>query len=372
VREGSLNLVFLGLSVTSSWGNGHATTYRALIQGLVARGHQVLFLERNVPWYAHNRDLKRMSGCRIELYRNLRELQKRFAEAVRAADFVMVGSYVPQGIEVGQWVLKTARAVTAFYDIDTPVTLACLEKDRCDYISRALVRRYDLYLSFTGGPTLKRIEKVYGSPVARALYCSVDPQRYFPEEMPLRWDLGYLGTYSPDRQPGLETLLLEPARQRENQRFIVAGPQYPRKIAWPRNVARTDHLPPGRHRRFYNRQKLTLNINRANIRQAGYSPSVRLFEAAACGTPIISDDWPGLERFFEPEKEILVARETREVLDYLTLSQARRRALGRAARKRVLAEHTAAARALQLEQYILERLGRTGWRKSGRLERGRA
>lgn len=353
MNAAALDIVILGLSVTSSWGNGHATTYRGLMRELCARGHRVLFLERDQPWYAKNRDLPQPPYGRTELYRSLATLKDRFAREVRQADLVIVGSYVPEGIAVGEWVTQTATGLTAFYDIDTPVTLARLASGDLDYLSRDLIPRYDLYLSFTGGPTLERLEREFGSPGARALYCSVDPDLYHPAPIPLKWDLGYLGTYSPDRQPTLELLLLEPARDWQLGRLVVAGPQYPRRIQWPPNVERIEHLAPAQHRHFYNAQRFTLNITRADMIAAGFSPSVRLFEAAACGTPIISDVWEGLDRLFKPDEEILLARTADEVLQYLReLPNSERAALGRRARQRVLTEHTAAHRAAELEGYV--------------------
>ncbi|MDP8965867.1 MAG: glycosyltransferase [Cyanobacteriota bacterium] len=350
-----MKIVILGLSITSSWGNGHATTYRGLVRELVARGHDVLFLERDVPWYAANRDLPNPSYCHTKLYSSLDELKDSFTQEVRDADFVMVGSYVPEGVAVGEWVTATARGVRAFYDIDTPVTLSKLERGETEYLCPSLIPNYDLYLSFTGGSTLKRIEQQYGSPRARALYCSVDPQLYYPEECNQPWNLGYMGTYSDDRQPALESLLLEPARQWQDGRFVVAGPQYPDAIAWSSNVERIEHLPPSEHRSFYNSQLFTLNITRADMVRAGYSPSVRLFEAAACGTPIISDYWQGIETILEIGKEILIANSPDQVLHYLReIPETERRAIGESARTRVLAEHTAAHRAAQLEHYVFQ------------------
>jgi spore maturation protein CgeB len=349
----ALRIVILGLSITSSWGNGHATTYRGLVRELGARGHDVLFLERDAPWYAANRDLETLSSARLELYSSVQELKERFGGEVRDADFVMVGSYVPEGVAVGRWVTTTARGITGFYDIDTPVTLTKVERGNCEYLSPALIRRYALYLSFTGGPTLEHLEQHYGAPRARPLYCAVDPHVYYPECGEERWELGYLGTHSPDRQHALEALLIEPARRWGQGRFVVAGPQYPSSIDWPANVRRLDHLPPAEHRAFYNAQRFTLNITRADMVRAGYSPSIRVFEAAACATPIISDCWQGLETFFTPGREILIARTPQETLCYLReLPEAERVALAWEGRARVLAEHTAAHRAAELEAYI--------------------
>jgi spore maturation protein CgeB len=353
-----LDIVILGLSITSSWGNGHATTYRGLMRELVRRGHDVLFLERDVPWYASNRDMPRPPYGRTELYTGLEDLRARFTEEVRKADLVVVGSYVPQGVEVGRWVQATARGIPAFYDIDTPVTLAKLARGDYEYLAPELIPGYRLYLSFTGGPTLRRIERELGSPAARALYCSVDPELYTPRRSEPRWDLGYLGTYSPDRQPTLERLMLEAAREWRAGRFVVAGPQYPESVEWPANVERVQHLPPPEHAAFYTSQRFTLNVTRVDMVHAGYSPSVRLFEAAACAVPILSDTWDGLETLFTPGKEILLASSAADTLSALrALSEAEARAIGERARARVLAEHTAAHRAEELENHALEALG---------------
>ncbi len=350
-----LDAVFLGLSITSSWGNGHATTYRALARALSAAGHRVLFLERDVPWYAQNRDLAAPPYCDVRLYGGVAELRDRFGERLRAADLAVVGSYVPDGREVARLVQELARGVTAFYDIDTPVTVAALERDACAYLAAELVPGFDLYLSFTGGPMLHRIERELGAPAARALYCSADPDVHRPAPQRPRWDLGYVGTYSADRQPALERLLVEPARRRAAARFGVAGPQYPGDLRWPANGERIEHHPPSAPAAIYAAQRYTLNVTRADMVRAGWSPSVRLFEAAACGAPVLSDRWPGIEVFFAPGREILLAGSAAEALAILDgLPEDERRAVAERARRRVLAEHTAAHRAETLVELVRE------------------
>jgi methyltransferase (TIGR04290 family) len=357
-----LDVVVLGLSITSSWGNGHATNYRALLRELHQRGHRVLFLERDVPWYATHRDLPDPSYCRTRLYASVEELRERFREAVRRADVVMVGSYVPDGVEVGRWVQEEAHGVTAFYDIDTPVTLEKLEAGDHQYLAPELVPGYDLYLSFTSGPTLSVLEDRWGSPDARPFHCLVDPERYHPLDEPERWLLGYMGTYSQDRQPTVESHLLAQARGRMDDAFVVAGPGYPDSVAWPPNVQRVEHLPPDAHPSFYNAQRFTLNATRRAMAEAGWAPGVRLFEAAACGVPVVSDRWRGIEEFFEPGTEILLADSGAEVAHLLdTVSPERAREIGDAARRRVLAEHTPDRRADQLERYVGEVRRRTSW-----------
>jgi spore maturation protein CgeB len=352
-----MKIVILGLSITSSWGNGHATTYRGLVRELVKRGHEVLFLERDQPWYAASRDLPNPPCGTTVLYGSLDELRERHLDAVRDADMVIVGSYVTEGVRVGDWVQAEANGVTAFYDIDTPVTLAKIARGDHEYLHPRQIQGYDLYLSFTGGPTLKRLEREFGSPRARALYCSVDPELYFPEPQPLQWDLGYMGTYSDDRQPSVKAFLLEPARQHPQGRFIVAGPQYPDTGTWPANVTHQPHLPPAEHRRFYNSQRFTLNVTRQDMIRAGWSPSVRLFEAAACGTPIISDRWAGIESLLVPHQEILLVDRTADVLDVLQrFGEDERLRMAERARQRILAEHTAAHRAAEVETHATELL----------------
>jgi spore maturation protein CgeB len=352
-----LRVIVLGLSITSSWGNGHATNYRGLVRALSARGHDVLFLERDVPWYAAHRDLSRPPYGRTELYDSPEHLFSRFGREIAGADLVVVGSYVPDGLSVGRFVTTVAGGITAFYDIDTPVTLSAVGRGDCEYLSAELIPEFDLYLSFTGGPTLSRLAEELGAREVRAFHCFVDPEAYAPADVPRRWDLGYLGTYSEDRQPALEALLLDPARRRPELSFVVAGPQYPASIEWPANVARVEHVAPRDHPAFYSAQRFTLNLTRADMLVAGWSPSVRLFEAAACATPVLSDRWEGLEHFFTPGEEILAAVCTDDVLSVLDdVAEDARADLARRARARVLKEHTAAQRARYLERLTLELL----------------
>jgi spore maturation protein CgeB len=260
---------------------------------------------------------------------------------------------VHQGREVCDWVLERAGGVKAFYDIDTPVTLSRLQDDSCEYLRASHVPQFDVMLSFTGGPTLQRLEDEFGARSAKALYCSVDVDQHRPTALKKDLELGYLGTYSADRQSGLEELLNEPARRLPKQRFAVVGAQYPKELVWPKNVQRVDHMAPDQHAMFYSRQRFTLNLTRADMRKAGYSPSVRLFEAAACGTPIISDDWVGLSEVLEPGKEILIAHSADDVTSYLqNVTDAQTRDIAEAARERVCAEHSSDHRAAELESYL--------------------
>ena len=343
------DIVFIGLSLSSSWGNGHATTYRSLLRGLAQLGQSVLFLERDVPWYRDNRDLPDPDFCDLVHYSSVADLETTFAAPIRAANHVVIGSYVPQGVAVIDLVNQLRGGDTWFYDIDTPVTLAKLARNDEDYLAPRQVRDFEGYLSFAGGPALATLETRYGAKAAYPLYCAVDADRYHPTGEPIIWDLGYLGTYSPDRQPTLEKLLIAPARRLPHMRFVVAGPQYPDDIDWPPNIERIEHLPPASHPSFYSRQRFTLNVTRQDMVANGYSPSVRLFEAAACGTPVISDRWDGLEELFPNGVAILLAEDSDDVVSLLLeRDEDWRSSVAAAARRRVLAAHTGRKRAEEL------------------------
>jgi len=348
-----LKIVILGRSITFSPGCGHAATYRGLLRELTARGHDVLFLERALE--GNGSDLHNPPSGRTERYSSLKELKGHFAGAIREADFVMVGSHLSEGIEIGEWVTRIAQGATAFYDFDPVRTMAKLTNGEGDYISPTLIPRYQMYLSFTGGLLLDYIEKRYGSPMARPLYCSVDARLHFPEQQEIKWDLGYAGNYSQDCQPILNRLFIEPARRWDDGCFVVAGAQYPRSLHWPKNVKRIPQLSPGKRRAFYNSQRFALNLTPPGAIAAGFTPNARLFEAAACGTPVISEFWPGLDTFFKPDDEILISHSRDETLIYLEeILELDRRRIAYRARERVLARHTTRQRAVELENYALE------------------
>lgn len=350
-------MTIFGLTITSSWGNGHATTYRGLLAGLASRGWRVVFYERDRAWYASNRDLLTCPFADIRLYSGWDSVRRSALAEAAVSDAVVVGSYCPEGARITEELLAQRAPggpVLAFYDIDTPVTLEYLRGAGCDYLRASQVPCFDLYLSFTAGPMLRHLEERWGARRARALHCCCDPEIYAPAKTELLWDLGYMGTYAPDRQARIETLMLAPARQLPGMRFVLAGPMYPRQ-PWPGNVIRLDHIAPTEHAAFYRACRFCLNLTRQAMVEWGYSPSIRLFEAAACGTPIISDPWPGSEAFFVPSREMLTASSTREIIRLLTKSSAQTISkMGAAARQRVLAEHTGARRAEQLDAYLDE------------------
>jgi spore maturation protein CgeB len=341
-------LVVFGLSLSSSWGNGHAIPFRGLCRELHTLGWSIDFFERDVEWYRSNRDVTAPDYANLYFYEDWR----CSADAVARADAVLVGSYVPDGLALIDW-LRVAERPLYFYDIDTPITLTGLQQaGQTAYLRSDQVPWFQCYFSFTGGPALKELHGTWGARHAEALYCGVDPLVYHPSELDPRFDclLGYMGTYAADRQPRLEALLIDTARQRPDARFLIAGPQYP-PLDLPTNVKRETHLYPREHAAFYSSNYATLNLTRDAMRRYGYSPASRLFEAAACAACIISDTWPGLDELLEPGRELLLADTRAEVEDHLAaLTPERRAAIGQAARERVLREHTFGRRAEQVDR----------------------
>lgn len=359
-----MKIVIFGLSITSSWGNGHATTFRALTRALRERGHRVLFFEKDVEWYASNRDMPEPPFCEVKLYENWADGLRSVRKELRDADVAVVGSYFPDGLAAIEEVFDSKVPVKAFYDIDTPITVASLRNGGADYLRADQVPGFDVYFSFTGGPLLRELKSKFGAQMAVPLYCSFDPDRYqfAPVRPDYECDFSYMGTYAPDRQGKIEELFCEPARQLWDKKFILAGPQYPNNICWPANVERIVHIDPQSHASFYSSSRMTLNVTRREMVLAGYSPSVRLFEAAACGTTIVSDHWAGLDTFLTPGSEILLASSAEDVITYIRhMNDEEAAAIGRRARERVLAEHTAERRATEFENAIA-----TATRKSNR------
>ena len=354
-REAAMRFVIFGLTISSSWANGHATPWRGLLKALHAQGHQATFFERDVDYYAAHRDLPDPDFCDLRLFDTWPPDGAR--DALAHADVAIVTSYCPDGLAACRLMLDAPRPLHLFYDLDTPVTLGALErdgiaiKDGAHYLTPDLIPQLDVYLSFSAGPVLETLKTRWGARSTAALCGSVDPDVHARVENPpdeFRCSLGYLGTYAADRQPGLEQLLIEPARARPRERFMVVGSLYPREIAWPHNVDTRWHLDPEDHPAFYSANRLTLSVTRKAMRQWGFTPSGRLFEAASCGTPVLTDSWPGLEEFFTPGEEILVADQAADVHAALDLSDAELRRIGDAARQRTLAQHTGASRAREL------------------------
>lgn len=362
-----MKLVVFGLSVSSSWGNGHATLWRALCGALARRGHAVVFFERDVPYYAAHRDQTQVPGCELHLYSGWREIESRARKLLAEADVGMVTSYCPDGIAATDLVLDSEIPLRVFYDLDTPVTLWNLRDGKTvPYIGPKGLSGFDLVLSYTGGEALSALKNELGARRVAPLYGSVDPavHRPVPPDPAYRCDLSYLGTYSADRQRALEMLLIEPARRLPERRFLIGGSQYPADFPSLNNLRFVRHVPPPEHAAFYSSSTLTLNVTRGPMAEMGYCPSGRLFEAAACGTPVLSDEWEGLDQFFEPGEEILIARTVEHAMDAISRRPEDLAAIARRARERTLESHTADHRAAELEKILEAARHGTGWRSA--------
>ncbi|CDX20013.1 conserved hypothetical protein [Mesorhizobium plurifarium] len=352
-----MRMVIFGLTVTSSWGNGHATLWRGLIRALAPLGWSISFFERDVPYYAGARDLHHLDGGELVLYPHWNDIAQLAAAAVREADVVIVTSYCPDAVEASRLAQESCRGLKVFYDLDTAVTLARIEQgDQPSYFGSEGLRDFDLVLSYTGGPALDALKTTLGARLVVPLYGHVDPDRHRPAQPRPEFagDLSYLGTYAEDRQAGVEALLVAPAARMPGCRFIIGGAQYPQDFPWCDNIFFVRHLPPADHPAFFCSSRLTLNVTREAMARKGWCPSGRLFEAAACGAAMISDDWPGIDSFFNPGSEIVLAHSTDDVVAALGLSDAELEALRRKARERVLDEHTSTRRAAELDRILNE------------------
>lgn len=360
-RDGGLvKITIFGLTLSSSWGNGHATPYRAILRALHRRGARLVFYEKNVPYYASQHDFTACDYCDLRLYSCWDDIRTEALREVRESDIVITASYCPEGARISDEVLCSNGPLRVFYDLDTPITLNRLRTEAVDYLCRDQIAAFDLYLSFTGGSVLSELERKHGAQLARSLYGCVDPDMYFrvAPQKEFQCSLSYLGTYAPDRQAKLNDLFLEAARRRPDLRFVLAGSLYPWEWTWPANVQRIEHVAPGQHPALYSSSRATLNITRGEMAESGYCPSGRFFEAAACGTPIFTDWWEGLDAFSDVQHELCVVCTADDVLAYLSMPESDLRALAERAGRRTLEVHTGDRRAAELLAYCDEAYAR--------------
>lgn len=351
-----MKIVVLGLTITSAWGNGHATTFRSLLKALWRRGHTIVFIEKDVEWYRNHRDLPQPEFCKVMLYEDWQQSAQVVLQTCADADAIVIGSYFPDSIAATTALSEAGIDPLLFYDIDTPITLAALRRDgRTDYLLAEQIPLFAAYLTFNGGPALAELEGLFGARRALTFYCSVDPDIYRPVPARVEYtcDLSYLGTYAADRQPKLQRLLHQPAALLPGRNFLIAGAMYPPESGLLGNIQRLTHVSPPDHPAFYSSARFTLNLTRADMVEAGYSPSVRLFEASACGACMLSDDWLGIDEFFTPGEQILLPRDEHDVADILLhLTDAERSRIGSSARERTLAHHSSDKRAVQFESIV--------------------
>lgn len=343
-----MEIVIFGLAVSSAWGNGHATLLRGLFRALHHLGHTVHFFERDAPYYASHRDAVSLSFAELHLYSKWEDIVPVATKLLAESDVGMVTSYCPDGIAACQLVLGSRVPRSVFYDMDTPVTLSRLQRgEHVDYIPSGGLKGFDLVLSYTGGLALEELRDKLDARCVATLYGWVDPEVHHrvPVAAAFAADLSYLGTYSADRQKALDNLLIEPACSLPNHRFAIGGAMYLGAHLWPGNISYFEHIAPPDHPAFYSSCALTLNVTRGSMAAMGYCPSGRLFEAAACSTAVLSDWWPGLDTFFKPGEEILIASCAADAISAITKERQALDRIGARARERALDCHTAQIRA---------------------------
>jgi spore maturation protein CgeB len=351
-----VKITIFGLTISSSWGNGHATPYRALIRALDRMGHHVHFFEKDVPYYSSRRDFDSCDYCELTLYPDWDTIRDRALTTAADSDVVITASYLPEGQRINDEILDLTQPLRVFYDLDTPVTLNHLRLGEVEYLGWNQIAAFDLVLSFTGGSVLAELEQEYGARLVRPLYGCVDPDDYRRTEAVPEFscDLSYMGTYSGDRQAKVDELLIEPSRRHPEKQFLLAGSLYPWQWHWPENVRRIEHIAPADHARFYSSSRITLNITRGEMAVNGWCPSGRFFEAAACGTPLITDAWEGLDSFFNLQSELRVVSSAEDVQQALLTPDSELQSMAEQARQRTFDEHTGMARARQLLSYLEE------------------
>lgn len=350
-----MKIVVFGLAVSSAWGNGHATLLRSLFRALHCEGHTIHFFEQDTPYYASHRDANSLPFAELHFYSEWEDVRSFAANLLADADVGMVTSYCPNGASVCELLLRSKVPRSVFYDMDTPVTLSRLRRgEKVAYLPANGLMDFDLVLSYTGGLALEELRDRLGARCVATLYGWVDPEVHHrvPPSANFTVDLSYLGTYSEDRQDGLNNLLIEPARRLSNHRFAVGGAMYSGASAWPENLRYFEHISPPDHPAFYSSCGLTLNVTRGSMASMGYCPSGRLFEAAACGTPVLSDWWQGLDTFFSPGEEILLAADTSEAIIAIQKDRSELNRIGARARQRTLDCHTARIRAQRFVHLI--------------------
>jgi len=350
-----MRITVFGLTLSSSWGNGHATLWRGLCRALAKRGHEVSFFEKDVPYYREHRDQTDFPGVRWILYSEWNEIRETAKRILDHSDVGVVTSYCPDGRSAARLLLDSRAKFKTFYDLDTPITLSELANGKdIPYLPQNGLQDFDLVFSYTGGRALDDLKTKLHARSVIPLYGSVDPETHRPNDpvSHYRSALSYLGTYAEDRQDRLSELFLKPAQALSDHKFTLAGSQYPEDFPWAPNIFYFRHLPPSEHSAFFSSSRMTLNVTRKAMADSGYCPSGRLFEAAASGVPILSDDWEGLGEFFRPNQEILVARNTQDAIDILRTSDRQLARIAKAARERVFESHTADHRARDFEKAL--------------------
>jgi spore maturation protein CgeB len=345
-----LDIAFFGSSLVSSYWNGAATYYRGLVRALAARGHRITFYEPDAWDRQRHRDIEDPPWARVVVYSGTDPVAvDRALDEARRADVIIKASGVgvfDERLDAGVLDRRRPGALAIYWDVDAPATLARLALDPRDAL-RALVPRFDLVLVYGGGPPIVRGYLDLGARRCAPIYNALDPETHFPvaPDPIFEADLSLLANRLPDREARIDAFFFAAARALPGRRFLLGGSGWDDR-SMPANVRALGHVQTGLHNAFNAGARAVLNVARDSMAACGFSPATRIFEAAGAAACVITDDWEGVELFFEPEREILVARDGLEVATSVaSLDPARARAIGAAARRRALADHTYTQRA---------------------------
>jgi spore maturation protein CgeB len=351
-----LKIAFFGSSLVSAYWNGAATYYRGIIRALHERGHHVTFYEPDAYERQKHRDIADPEWASVVVYPADETGVSEALKQAKGVDLIVKASGVgvfDAWLEQAVLDLQRSSTLVVFWDVDAPATLDRVQADPSDRF-RALIPRYDLVLTYGGGDPVVKAYEALGARTCLPIYNALDPSTHHPVPPSSRFagDLGFLGNRLPDREARVEQFFLQAATEFPKGRFLLGGSGWSDK-SLPDNVHYIGHVYTQDHNAFNCTPRAVLNISRESMARYGFSPATRVFEAAGAGTCLISDHWEGIEQFLEPEREILVAQNGIEVAEQVrTLTLERAYSIGKAARKRVLAEHTYAHRAAQLEQFL--------------------
>ncbi len=358
----SLDIAFFGSSLVSAYWNGAATYYRGMIRALAARGHRVTFYEPDAYERQKHRDIEDPPYAKVVVYSGTDEREAlTMLERARRADVVVKASGVGVWDELLEREVLNVRkpgGLAVFWDVDAPATLARVRENPADPF-RALIPKYDAVFTYGGGPPIVKGYTELGARLCVPIYNALDPSTHFPVPADARWsaDLSLLANRLPDREARIDAFFFDAARRLPERRFLLGGNGW-QGHGMPSNVEAVGHVYTADHNAFNCSARLVLNVARDSMATCGYSPATRVFEAAGAAACLVTDAWEGIEVFLEPEREILVANHGEDVASFVErVDETRARAIGEAAKKRVLAHHTYAQRAREVEALLLQ--GRT-------------
>lgn len=351
-----MKIAFYGSSLLSAYWNGAATYYRGLLAALAGRGHEIIFFEPDAFDRQSHRDIEPPPWAEVVVYAATPAAVREAVARAARADVVVKASGVGVFDDLLlEGVMTAARphAVKVFWDVDAPATLAELRTDP-DLPLRRILPTLDLVLTYGGGPPVIAAYEALGARACRPIYNALDAATHHPVAPDSRFtgDLNFLANRLPDREARVERFFLEPAAALPDRRFLLGGSGWDDK-ATPPNVRRVGHVGTADHNGFNVSSLAVLNVARDSMADVGFSPATRVFEAAGAGACLITDAWEGIELFLTPGEEVLVARDGRDVVEHLRgLDRLRARAIGQAARQRILGEHTYARRAVQVDSLL--------------------